>query len=52
MAEIKSEEKQKEERVIEIETERLKSFINHPFRVQAETVKCWNFRKALRNMES
>ena len=37
MAETKSEEKQKEERVIEIETERLKSFINHPFRVQADS---------------
>ena len=42
---------EKEERIIEIEIERLRPFKEHPFQVKDER-KCFFCRKALRNMES
>ena len=38
-----------DERVVEIELERLRGFVNHPFKVQADSQM--NCRRVLRSME-
>ena len=39
-----------DERVVEIELERLRGFVNHPFKVQADS-QMIDYRRALRSME-